>query len=123
MTELYEAAFARQFIAENRNLRFDAGNIDDSVLRWAAAKAGIAQAEIVVTKSRGDEPTKTMLENSSVSQYILTHINGITENARELLGINNPAGTVSIENMTMAEYSAARKDLGVRELISYERTW
>ena len=122
MTELYEAAFARQFIEENKT-SLDAGNIDDTILRWAAAKAGTVQAEIVVTKSRGDEPTKTMLENSNVSQYILTHINAITENARELLGINNPAGTVSIENMTMAEYSAARKDLGVRELISYERTW
>ena len=120
MTELYEAAFARQFIEENKT-SLDAGNIDDTILRWAAAKAGTVQAEIVVTKSRGDEPTKTMLENSNVSQYILTHINAITENARELLGINNPAGTVS--DMTMAEYSANRKNLGVKDLVSYERSW
>jgi hypothetical protein len=120
--EMYENSFAKLFLADNRNQTFDTSNVNDAVLKWACSKVGAARAELIVAKARGTEPTKAMLDNQATAQYILGRVDSITQNVRQMLGLGIEQ-TVTVAEMSMAQYAAARKDLGVKDTHSYERSW
>jgi hypothetical protein len=116
-----EENFARQFLAEIRQT-VTTENIDYEVLHWVAGKVGAARAELIVCKARGIKPPKSALDNSDAWQYALDRVSSIAGYVRQISGISEQS-QATVENMSMPEYAAARKDLGMKDPVNYERTF
>jgi hypothetical protein len=111
---------ARLFVTENAGRQFV--DLLHEVRTWLAQKLGAARAEILIARAKGIPVSKEAEANSANWTEALARATHIAFYIRELSGMPEESKK-EVADMSLEEYAAARKDLGVKDTHSYERSW